>query len=74
MNPLLEYQNTIEFGHEKNKIMNRFFILIIIILTQFSLVIKLTAQNRAPSVYLDYKDFYDGDIIINSLRVASPSP
>lgn len=54
--------------------MKQFFISTIIIITQFSMVIQLSAQNRAPSVYLDYKDYYDGDIIINTLRVASPSP
>lgn len=33
------------------------------------------SQNRAPSVYLDYnKDVYQGDIIINTLRVISPVP
>lgn len=53
--------------------MKRFFITIVIVM-QYSMVILLSAQNRAPSVYLDYKDFYEGDIIINTLRVASPSP
>lgn len=32
------------------------------------------SQNRAPSLYLNYQDHERGDIIINSLRVQSPSP
>ncbi|MCB9283887.1 MAG: DUF3472 domain-containing protein [Lewinellaceae bacterium] len=35
---------------------------------------SLAAQNRAPSLYLNYQDHEQGDIIINTLRVASPSP
>ena len=31
-------------------------------------------QNRAPSLYLNYQDNHEGDIIINTLRVADPSP
>ncbi|MCB9345663.1 MAG: DUF3472 domain-containing protein [Lewinellaceae bacterium] len=34
----------------------------------------LSAQNRAPSLYLNYQDDEPGDVIINTLRVASPSP
>ncbi|MCB9331084.1 MAG: DUF3472 domain-containing protein [Lewinellaceae bacterium] len=37
-------------------------------------VVSLSAQNRAPSLYLNYQDDAPGDIIINTLRVASPSP
>lgn len=36
--------------------------------------LTLPAQNRAPSLYLNYQDNVPGDIIINTLRVASPSP
>jgi hypothetical protein len=54
--------------------MNRIFIPTIVILIQYLVVAQLSAQNRAPSVYLDYKDYYDGDIIMNTLRVAEPSP
>ena len=36
--------------------------------------LALLAQNRAPSLYLNYQDNEAGDIIINTLRVASPSP
>lgn len=36
--------------------------------------LTLPAQNRAPSLYLNYQDDAPGDIIINTLRVASPSP
>ena len=32
------------------------------------------SQNRAPSLYLNYQDEGQGDIIINTLRVESPSP
>ncbi len=35
---------------------------------------KLFSQNRAPSLYLNYQDDRKGDIIINTLRVQSPSP
>ncbi len=34
----------------------------------------LFAQNRAPSCWLTYQANYPGDIIINTLRVAAPSP
>ena len=34
----------------------------------------LSSQNRAPSLYLNYQDEGQGDIIINTLRVQSPSP
>ncbi len=34
----------------------------------------LYSQDRAPSLYLDYQDEEQGDIIINTLRVQSPSP
>ncbi len=36
--------------------------------------INLFSQNRAPSLYLNYQDFEEGDIIINTLRVLDPSP
>jgi len=32
------------------------------------------SQNRAPSCWLKYQDFYQGDIIINTISVQSPSP
>jgi hypothetical protein len=54
--------------------MKRSFLLALLIFVQLSITVTLPAQNRAPSVYLDYKDFYEGDIIINTMRVASPSP
>ncbi|WP_242118127.1 DUF3472 domain-containing protein [Aestuariivivens sediminicola] len=34
----------------------------------------LSSQNRAPSLYLNYQDHSPGDIIMNTLRVKSPSP
>lgn len=32
------------------------------------------SQNRAPSCWLKYQDNFQGDILINTLRVQSPSP
>lgn len=32
------------------------------------------SQNRAPSCWLKYQDFFQGDIIINKIKVKSPSP
>ena len=32
------------------------------------------SQNRAPSCWLRYQDNYQGDILINTVRVQSPSP
>ena len=32
------------------------------------------SQNRAPSLWLRYQDNYQGDILINTVRVKSPSP
>lgn len=54
--------------------MKRFITRSLMLLFLFTMAKQLSAQNRAPSVYLDYKDFFEGDIIINSLRVVSPSP
>lgn len=45
-------------------------LLILIALTfQFGL-----SQNRAPSCWLKYQDWYQGDILINKIKVVSPSP
>jgi hypothetical protein len=32
------------------------------------------SQNRAPSCWLKYQDWYQGDILINKIKVISPSP
>ena len=32
------------------------------------------SQNRAPSCWLKYKDSFQGDILINTVRVPNPSP
>jgi hypothetical protein len=32
------------------------------------------AQNRAPSCWLKYQDHFTGDVIVNTIRVAEPSP
>ena len=40
-----------------------------------SLICNLSfSQNRAPSCWLNYQDNFQGDIIINTLRVYPPSP
>ena len=36
--------------------------------------LALSSQNRAPSLYFNYQDEGQGDIIMNTLRVQSPSP
>lgn len=46
----------------------------ILTITVLSLPLSLFSQNRAPSLYLNYQDEMQGDIIINTLRVQSPSP
>ncbi|MDD4646231.1 MAG: DUF3472 domain-containing protein [Bacteroidales bacterium] len=50
------------------------FLTVIAVLIMCAPELILIAQNRAPSVYLDYKDNYTGDIIMNTLRVQSPAP
>ncbi len=49
----------------------RYIILIVVATTisQFGF-----SQNRAPSCWLKYQDNFQGDILINTLRVQSPSP
>ena len=32
------------------------------------------SQNRAPSCWLKYQDYFQGDILINKIKVISPSP
>ena len=32
------------------------------------------SQDRAPSLWLKYQDNFQGDILINTIRVQSPSP
>ena len=34
----------------------------------------VNAQNRAPSCWLNYNDNFKGDLIVNTVRVANPSP
>lgn len=45
-----------------------------LIITILSLTQSAYSQNRAPSLYLNYQDNEQGDILINSLRAQSPSP
>lgn len=52
---------------------NHFSPLVLIIVFQFLFVTGF-GQNRAPSCWLKYPDNFKGDIIINTVRVASPSP
>jgi hypothetical protein len=54
--------------------MKRIYIAIITISIQYITIMQLSSQNRAPSVYLVYNDYCDGDIIMNTLRVTDPSP
>ena len=64
---------TIEDGRKLKNIMKIIFIPSIIIFTIF-LPHSLFSQDRAPSLYLNYQDEGQGDILINTLRVQSPSP
>ena len=46
-----------------------------IILILCALIFQLgISQNRAPSCWLRYQDYFQGDIIINKIKVVSPSP
>jgi hypothetical protein len=54
--------------------MNKILLSVAIFIFQYFMIIVVNAQNRAPSVYLDYNDYDDGNIIINTLRVVEPSP
>ncbi len=50
--------------------MRKIFILLIV----FGLGQNAFSQNRAPSCWLKYKDSFQGDIIVNTVRVSAPSP
>jgi hypothetical protein len=64
---------SLEDGRKLKNIMKIIFIPSIIIFTIF-LPHSLFSQNRAPSLYLNYQDEGQADILINTLRVQPPSP
>jgi hypothetical protein len=49
----------------------RYLLLLIIAVTLSQIGFS---QNRAPSCWLKYQDYFQGDILINTLKVQSPSP
>ncbi len=48
--------------------------ILLVMLSLIMVPVNSYSQNRAPSCWLNYQDNYKGDIIINTLRVMSPSP
>jgi len=47
--------------------------LIITFLTFITISLNGFSQDRAPSLYLNYQGNFQGDILINTVRVQSPS-
>ena len=47
---------------------------ILILIIAFGLGQNTFSQNRAPSCWLKYKDSFQGDILVNTVRVPAPSP
>ena len=47
---------------------------ILVLFIVFVLSYSGLSQNRAPSCWLKYKDDFQGDILINTVRVPNPSP
>lgn len=48
--------------------------LLVVLLILISAEFSLTAQNRAPSCWLNYADYQPGNILVNSILVVPPSP